>query len=131
MGIVIYNNQDKEEGMKFCEGFAFKKLQEALLKGEPDLDVYCVSLGLMSGGKYESLAGRKIIGDVLVEGAEKRIAVFSIWTPEQLRTVFGKELKYFFTRTEIVFIEVVGLNPDAEGRFPGFREKVMRGGGVH
>jgi len=117
--------------MKFCEGFAFKPLQEALLKGEPDFDVYCVSLGLMTDGTYEALGGRKIVGDLLVEGVEKRIAVFSIWKPEQLRMLFGKELGYFFTRTEIVFIEVVGLNPDAEGRFPGFRERVEQGGGIH
>ncbi|NTW30214.1 MAG: hypothetical protein HGA33_02975 [Candidatus Moranbacteria bacterium] len=117
--------------MKFCEGFAFKPLQEALLKGEPDLDVYCVSLGLKTGGKYEPLAGRTVVGNVLVEGREKRIAVFSIWTPEQLRMLFGKELGYFFTRTEVVFIEVVGLKPDAEGRFLGFREKIRQGGGIY
>jgi len=117
--------------MKFCEGFAFTELQENLLKGEPDLDVYCVSLGLKIGGKYESLAGRAVIGSALVEGMEKRIAVFSIWTPEQLRKLFEKELGYFFTRTEVVFFSVVGLKPDAEGRFPGFREKIRQGGGTH
>jgi hypothetical protein len=118
--------------MKFCEGFTFVELQESLVKGEAGLDVHCVSLGLMSNGVYDSFSGIAIAKALLVEGRERRIAIFSILSTTFLREKLsgdaGRDLKFLFSHREVVFFDVVGLLPDSEGRFPEFREAVERGG---